>query len=139
MNALEMNNNGYVLLFRSNEWWKELGQEELEKVVAKNHAWIERLMAGGRVKGGQGLARKGTIVSGKNGRSMVDGPFTESKEVIGGFLHLNVETLEEAVAIAQSSPSLVYGGSVEVRPLTDTCPSDARLKELMREAQLAMV
>ena len=138
MNALEMSNNGYLLLFHTNEWWKELGREELEKVIAQNHAWIERLMTTGKAKGGQALARKGAIVSGKNGRSIVDGPFAESKEVIGGYLLLNVETFEEAVAIAKTSPGLAYGASVEVRPLTDACPSDARLKELMREEQLAM-
>ena len=46
----------------------------------------------------------------------MDGPFAESKEAIGGYLMLDVETIEEAIAIAQSSPGLAYGGSIEVRP-----------------------
>ncbi len=137
MNAIELSKNGYQLLFHTNEWWKELGREELQKVVAQNGAWIERLMTSGKAKGGQALARSGAVVSGKNGRNITDGPFAESKEVIGGYLLLNVGTFEEAVAIAKTAPGLAYGTSVEIRPLTDVCPSQQRLEELTREAQLA--
>jgi len=137
MNAIEMSNDGYLLLFHTNQWWQELGREELQQVIEQNHVWIERLMTTGKARGGQALARKGALVAGKNGRTIVDGPFAESKEVIGGYLLLNVATFEEAVAIAKSSPGLAYGSSIEVRPLTNVCPSAARLKELMGEEQLA--
>jgi len=137
MNALEMSNNGYLLLFHGNEWWKELGREELEQYIPQSNAWLEKLMTTGKVKTGQALARNGVIVSGKNGRNVTDGPFAESKEVVGGYLLLNVETFEEAVAIAKTCPHLAFGGKVEVRPLTNECPSEARLEELTREKQLA--
>ena len=137
MNAMEMSDNGYLLLFHGSEWWAKLGREELEKYIEQSNAWIERLMTTGKAKGGQGLARSGAIVSGKNGRSVTDGPFAESKEVVGGYLLLNVETLEEAVAIAKACPVLEFGGKMEVRPLTSVCPSHARLEELKREEQLA--
>lgn len=138
MDAIEMSNQGYLLLLHANEWWKELGRENLQKYIAQNHAWLEQLMASGKVKAGQALARGGAIVSGKSGRNVTDGPFAESKEVIGGYLLLNVETLAEAVAIAKTCPCLAFGGKVEVRPLTDTCPSETRLEELTREEQLAV-
>ena len=70
---------------------------------------------------------------------VIDGPFAESKEAVGGYLVLDVETIEEAIAIAQSSPGLAYGGSIEVRPLAEECPLDARARELAREEQLATV
>ena len=91
----------------------------------------------GKVKPGHALQRQGATVSGKNGRVVSDGPFAESKEVIGGFLLLNVETLEEAVAIAKSSPSLAYGTSIEVRPVAEECPLDVRARELAQQEQLA--
>ena len=138
MNAIEMSKDGYLLLLHTTEWWKDLGREELEKYLAQNHAWLEQLMASGKVKAGQALARGGAMVSGKNGRNVTDGPFAEAKEVVGGYLLLNVETFEEAVAIAKGCPCLAFGGQVEVRPLTDNCPSEARLEELKREEQLAM-
>jgi hypothetical protein len=137
MKAIEMSNDGYLLLFHGNEWWKQLGREELQNYIAQNHAWIERLMTTGKAKGGQALARSGAIVSGNNGRDITDGPFAESKEVVGGYLLLNVETFEEAVAIAKTCPGLAHGGKMEVRPLSATCPSEARLEELTREEQLA--
>jgi hypothetical protein len=74
---------------------------------------------------------KGLVVS--------DGPFAESKEAIGGYLLLDVETIEEAIAIAQSSPSLAYGTSIEVRPVTEECPLDVRARELAQEEQFANV
>ena len=137
MNPIEMSNDGYLLLFHNNESWKELGREELQKYIEQNNAWLEQLMSSGKAKGGQALARSGVIVSGKNGRNVTDGPFAESKEVVGGYLLLNVATFEEAVAIAKTAPNLGFNLSVEVRPLTNVCASHIRLEELMREEQLA--
>jgi hypothetical protein len=131
------NQNGYMLLYRSDEWYKKLSQDDLQRLINQNKAWFERLTAQGKAKPGNALERTGVIVSGKNGRSVTDGPFAESKEAIGGYLRLDVETIEEAIAIAQSSPGLAYGGSIEVRPVAEECPLDVRARELAREEQLA--
>ena len=139
---IEMNTqdrNGYMLLYRSSEWYKTLSQEELQKLINQNKAWFERLTAQGKAKPGRALERTGVTVSGKNGRFVMDGPFAESKEAIGGYLILDVETIEEAIAIAQSSPGLAYGGSIEVRPMAEECPLDIRSRELAREEQLVNV
>jgi hypothetical protein len=133
------NQNGYMLLYRTDEWYNKLSQEELQKLINQNKAWFEELTAQGKAKPGGALERKGAIVSGVNGHIVTDGPFAESKEAIGGYLVLDVETIEEAIAIAQSSPGLAYGGSIEVRPLAEECPLDARARELAREEQLATV
>ena len=128
-----------MLLYRTDEWYSKLSQEELQKLINQNKAWFERLTAQGKAKPGRALERKGAIVSGVNGRIVTDGPFAESKEAIGGYLVLDVGTIEEAIAIAQSSPGLAYGGSIELRPLAEECPLDARARELAREEQLATV
>jgi hypothetical protein len=128
--------NGYMLLFRSDEWYEELSYDEIQKVISQNNAWIEELTAQGKAKPGHALQRKAATVSGKNGRIVSDGPFAESKEAIGGYLILNVETLEEAIAIAKSSPNLAYGTSIEVRPVAEECSVDVRAPELAREEQL---
>jgi len=131
------NQNGYLLLYRSNEWYKALPREDLEVVIQQNKAWIDRLTAQGKAKPGHALERKGATVFGNNGRLVSDGPFAESKEVIGGYLLLNVETIEEAIAIAKSSPTLAYGTSIEVRPVAEECPLDVHARELAREEQFA--
>jgi hypothetical protein len=133
------NQNGYMLLYRSSEWYKTLSQEELQKLINQNKAWFERLTAQGKAKPGRALERRGAIVSGKNGRFITDGPFVESKEAIGGYLVLDVETIDEAIAIAQSIPGLAYGGSIEVRPVAEECPLDVRARELAQEEQLVTV
>ena len=124
--------NGYMLLFRSDEWYEELSHDELQKVISQNNTWIEGLIAQGKAKPGHALQRTGATVSGKNGGIVSDGPFAESKEVIGGFLLLDVEMIAEAIAIAQSSPSLI-----EVRPVAEECPLDVRARQLAREEQFA--
>ena len=128
-----------MLLYRTDEWYNKLSQEELQKLIGENQAWFERLSARGKAIPGRALERTCVTISGKNGRSVVDGPFAESKEAIGGYLVLDVETIEEAIAIAQSSPGLAFGGSIEVRPLAEECPLDVRARELAREEQLATV
>jgi hypothetical protein len=133
------NQNGYMLLYRTDEWYNRLSHEELQKLIGQNQAWFERLTSQGKAKPGRALERTGVTVSGKNGRFVTDGPFAESKEAIGGYLMLDVETIEEATAIAQSSPSLAYGGSIEVRPVAEECPLDIRARELAREEQLVNV
>ena len=124
------NQNGYLLLSSSDEWYNDLSLEELQKVVQQNKAWVDGLVAQGKVKGGVALGREGAIVSGNNKRTVSDGPFAESKEVIGGTLVLDVATLEEAIGIAKGCPSLRYNTRIEVRPISDDCPLDARLKQL---------
>ena len=90
-----------MLLTEVAERDKTLSQEELQKLINQNKAWFERLTAQGKAKPGRALERTAVTVSGKNGRVVTDGPFAESIEAIGGYLMLDVETIEEAIAIAQ--------------------------------------
>jgi hypothetical protein len=131
--------NGYMLLYRSDEWYNRLSHQELQNLMSENIAWMQRLTAQGKAKPGRALERRGAFVSGKNGKFVTDGPFAESKEAIGGYLLVDVETLDEAIAIAQSSPGLTYGGSIEVRPIAAECPLDVRARELAQEEQFANV
>jgi len=128
-----------MLLYRGDEWYNRLTHQELQSLMDRNKAWIETLTAQGKAKPGRALERRGAFVSGKNGRFVTDGPFAESKEAIGGYLVLDVETIDEAIAIAQTIPGLAYGGSIEVRPIAEECPLDVRARELAREEQLATV
>lgn len=123
--------NAYMLIFRGNEWHKGLSPEEMQKISDKWMAWFKGLMANGKAIAGNPLEREGKIV-GKN-RVVSDGPFAESKETIGGYFLLKVNTMDEALAIAKDCPGLGYGIRVEVRPVAGECP----LVEEVREAALA--
>src|ERR1043166_5147928 len=135
INMNTQNQNGYMLLFRGNDWTKSLSPEEKQKVTDQWMAWFRRLTDQGKAIAGNPLEPDGKIVSGKN-RVVSDGPFAESKEAIGGFFFLGVATFDEAVAIAQECPGLPHGARVEVRPVAAECPVASELK---REAQFAQV
>jgi len=128
--------NEFMLLFRGDEWYNGLSAEELQNVMSQCKAWFDRLAEQGKIKAGQPLVREGAIVSGKNGRLVSDGPFAESKEAIGGYLLLLADSLEEAVVIAKGNPTLVYGTTIEVRPVAQECPLDVLARQAVREEQL---
>jgi len=130
-------NSEYMLLFRGTGWDKNLSPEEMQSHASKFMAWFERLKLEGKCKGGQPLQREGKVVSGKGGRNVVDGPFAESKEAIGGYFSLTVADMDEAVAIAKGCPGLDYGLQVEVRPVADGCPTLKLAEERLAEHAMA--
>ena len=119
----------YMLLFRGKQWDRGLSQEELRQAIDRVMAWMEGLKEQGKVKGGQPLGPENKVVSGRNGRTVADGPFAESKEAVGGFLQIEANSLDEAIAIAKTCPTLEYGITIEVRPVLDECPVFKRAKE----------
>ena len=116
----------YLLLFRGGDWDKNVSPAELQSAVSGFLTWFERLNADGILKAGQPLLPESRIVSGKNGRSVADGPFAESKEAVGGYFLIKAEGFDEAVAIAQQCPILEHGAVVEVRPIAADCPTQQR-------------
>ena len=120
---------GYLLLFRGKDWDEGLSPKELQQVMDRFTAWSDGLSKSSKVKGGQALAREGKTISGRNGHTVADGPFAESKEAIGGYLLLEVDDVDEALAIAKSCPGLEFGGTIEVRPVLAECPVFKRAKE----------
>jgi hypothetical protein len=126
--------NEYLLLFRGANWDKGLSTQQLESARDQFLAWFEQLKQQGKFKVGQPLEHEGKIVSGKNGRIVADGPFAESKEAIGGYFLLQVDSLDEAVAIAKGCPMLEYGSTVEVRPVAEDCPTFKRIEKELAAA-----
>jgi hypothetical protein len=119
----------YMLIFRGTDWSKGLSPEEMQKVAGEWMAWFNRLKDQGIVVDGNPLEPQGRIVSGTNGRVVQDGPFAESKEAIGGYFMLNVNSLDEAVAIAKQCPGLRFGALVEVRPVAEKCSMASEIAE----------
>jgi hypothetical protein len=124
----------YMLLFRGPHWDKGLSPQELQTALDKVMAWFEGLNQRGKIKAGQPLSAQGRNISGTNGGFVVDGPFAESKEAVGGYLVLQADNLNEAVEIARSIPTLKYGITVEVRPILAECPIFARTSERLAVA-----
>lgn len=128
---------GHLLLLRTTGWQKDLSPAEMQQIMSKTMAWFDRLSEQGKLKTGQPLFEEGKIISGKNGRNVADGPFAESKETIAGYVLLNVDTLDEAVSIAQGWPMLDCGCTLEVRPVAPECPSFKLIREQQSQNALA--
>ncbi len=134
-----INKDGFLLIAHDREDYHEMPLAKLRDLLDRNKAWIDGLAAQGKLLGGHPLEQAGVILSKKNGKLISDGPFAEAKEAIGGFLHLNVATLAEAVAIAEAAPALDYGLRMEVRPVAAECAKTTALREREQQEKLAAV
>jgi hypothetical protein len=117
--SAEIAGSPFILLFRGTDWDRGLSAEEIQQTMSRWTAWFDRLSNEGKAKLGQPLTNDGKIVSGKKGVAVVDGPFTESKEAVAGYILLSVADLDEATELAKGCPGLDYGMSVEVRPINE--------------------
>ena len=80
-----------MLLFRGPHWDRGLSTDELQAAMDKVMAWFEGLNERGKIKGAQPLGGQGRVISGTDGRFVMDGPFTETKEAVGGYLVLQAD------------------------------------------------
>ncbi len=112
----------FMLLFRDStpDAYQAMSAEERQRLLNEWNAWYNGLAAETKMQHGRPLEPEGRVVSVVRGR-VVDGPFTESKEAIGGYFLVLADGLEEAVAIARQCPSLPHGLVIEVRPVGESC------------------
>jgi hypothetical protein len=113
----------YLLLFRNTgpETHAHLSPEERQQLVLRWNAWYEGLRAQGKAVDGRPLELVSRVVAGAGGSRVTDGPFSEAKEAVGGYVMLRVSGMNEATEIARRHPGLEHGLIIEVRPMAETC------------------
>jgi len=92
-----------------------LSPEHMQAHMGKWMAWIDKLRKADKYVAGEPLMSGGKLVSGTNGKSVTDGPYTEGKEVVGGFFIINAKDIDEAVELSKGCPDLDQGSKVQVR------------------------
>lgn len=102
------------MVISKGKWDKDKSPEQIQQTIDAFYDWHDRLVAAGKMKSGQRLARESMTIS-KHG--VIDGPFAETKEVIGGYWFFLAGSLEEAAALAAQNPCLACGLTYEVRPI----------------------
>jgi hypothetical protein len=109
----------FMLVYhRAQDMGSKPSPEEMQKLMQKWQAWITKgMQEGWMVDRGNGLTQECRVVDTNKG--VTDGPFVESKEIIGGFSVVQAETIDAAAELAKECPSLLSGGHVEVRALWD--------------------
>ena len=95
-----------------------LGEEEAKALTAEYMALREdsRCVGGAHL---QPIEMTTTVRCGVGENLMTDGPFAETKEVLGGYYVLDASNLDDALEFAQRIPAVRLGGAVEVRPLVE--------------------
>jgi hypothetical protein len=90
--------------------------QEMQQIMEKWGAWIGEAMAKGwMINAGDALTEEGRVVDSR--KVVTDGPFVESKEIVGGYSIVKADGLDAAAELAKGCPGLLTGGRVEVRPL----------------------
>ena len=105
----------FVYLYRGGEGGRS--PEVAQQMMQKWMTWLKDLAAKGHIKDqGQPLETAGKLVKGKH-KTVTDGPFAETKDVVGGYTLIEARDLDQAVELSKGCPIFEVGGSVEVRPV----------------------
>ena len=107
----------FVLVLRDTGFPEGMSPDEIQRVIQKYGEW----MAGVKSVGGQKLRDAEGRVMQKNGKgvTVTDGPYAESREVVGGFILIDAPDYDAAVRICHDCPHLEFG-SIEVREVEVT-------------------
>jgi hypothetical protein len=100
----------------------EMTEDERNAMFDECFEYDDHLRANGNWAGGEALQPSETALSvyWKNGKvATTDGPYTETKEQLGGILMLEARDMNHAVQLMSQHPSLKYGSSFEIRPAGD--------------------
>lgn len=108
----------YILFFRGGDTErKQFSPEDIQANMQRWQEWIAGIAQLNQFVGGQPLAAEGKVLQGGS-HKLIDGPFVEGKEIVGGYIHIKARDMEEAVRLADGCPILeAETGSVEIREI----------------------
>ncbi|MBC7920858.1 MAG: hypothetical protein H7Z75_07165 [Ferruginibacter sp.] len=98
--------------------YQQQSPEEMQVEIQKWNHWIGGIAAQGKMVGTEALLPFGKIMR-KSGQVVTDGPYTEGKEIVGGYTVVTAASVDEAVELAKGCPIFDSEGSLEVRPIVN--------------------
>jgi hypothetical protein len=107
----------FMLVFRQPSYdYSQVSPAEMQALSKKWADWAAGIAAQGKFgSNGHRLALEGKVI--KPSGVITDGPFVEIKEMLGGYMFIKADSLEEATTLAHGCPTLDENGSVEIRPI----------------------
>ena len=103
----------FMLLFRRDTKAADPSPEQWQEIGKKWWQWRTQLESQNKVAAtGNRLSQAGRVVK---PNAVTDGPYAEIKEMLAGYIVVNAESFDEAVAIAKECPILLQNGNVEIR------------------------
>jgi hypothetical protein len=108
-----------ILIYGKESDWESISPERAGEIMNAYFAYTEKLKAAGVYISGDELNSVTTAksVRGEGGTSVVDGPFVDTKEALGGYYLIDCATEEEALNWAKQAPTMMHNGGVELRPV----------------------
>ena len=103
----------FMLIFQGGGQ-QQRSPEEMQANMGKWMAWIDKLAKAGKYVSGEPLLKGGKLIKGGPDQ-VTDGPYTEGKEIVGGYFIINAAGYDEAVALCADYPEYSAGGSIQVR------------------------
>jgi hypothetical protein len=92
--------------------------QEMQALMQKWQAWYKELEQGGHLAHlGQPLEMNGGAVVTNARGTLRDGPYAETKDIVGGYSVIVAADLAEAVALTKDHPVFEMGGMIEIRPV----------------------
>ncbi|MEE9363575.1 MAG: YciI family protein [Cellulophaga sp.] len=108
----------FMMIFRSEpKAWENLSPEQMQASTKKWQDWIGGIAAQEKFVSTNRLGFNGKTI--KPNHVITDGPYTELKEIIGGYMIVKAENLANAIEMAKGCPTLDIGGQVEVRDVME--------------------
>ena len=104
----------FMLIFHGGSDPSTQSPQEMQASMGKWMAWIDKLNADGRYLSGEPLLPGGKLLSGKK-KTVTDGPYTEGKEVVGGYFIIKADSYDEAIRLCDDYPDYENGGSIQLR------------------------
>jgi len=110
-----------LILHNTPDVWQNLPPEEMQQKIAKYRAWVDKLHSSGRHVSSEKLGDEGgKLLTRQAGRlNVVDGPYSEAKEVVGGYFLFRAANYAEAIEFARDCPFL-DDGRIEIRQTDPT-------------------
>lgn len=104
-----------LLLYDNPQDWQNVSPDEMQKAIEKYAAWLKKPF---NLDSKRLAPDMGRVLRSKGGQvRAADGPYSETKEVLGGFYLIEAANYDEAVQRSLDHPHLEYGGTIEVRQL----------------------
>jgi hypothetical protein len=110
----------YAILIMDTEAGLALSPAEAEAWTAEVGAWYEKYGAAGKLAAGGERLQEAQTARTVRASGVTDGPFIETKEVLGGYSLIDADSIDEAVEIAKTWPGVDRGWiTIELRPVME--------------------
>jgi hypothetical protein len=109
-----------LMVYYDEERWAQLPEAQRQKIMQESDEFRQDIVTSGHFRASARLQPTSTATTVRelsSKRVITDGPFAETKELLGGFLLIECKDLDEAISIASRFPMVRLGGAIEVRPV----------------------